>query len=549
MIKDVWFMLSVEDRFSFIENNVQINTSKGKKIPLKLVEFQRKWLLDGPLFIDFSKLEKYHNRICLKCRNAGASYILIGLEAVFTCWLYDNIFIPFVSTKEKQSIDLLKYCKKVLNDCEFDIPLEKDLDKQSSLMIKFKNGSCIQSFPGGNPAGIRGPRAMVSYLDEYAYVENQQDVLNSIEYFHSEGGMVSILSTPFGKTNLYWKIWSDTETYAPDSWHRHDVRLFKDMSRFDVTQNLHSQVVKYKLELNCPWLSLDFLEKKRAQDLPFNFANFLQETCGMPLSEITAAISEEVMDTVKMEEYSVLHRGDKPEDLLRTFVMLMDFGAENNVTACVMFEAMKGRLVACHSESIRGTYPEQYDKIRSLFNRYKPNYFLGDATGMGGKNYMSAINQDFGSTLFMSNGKIIGVDYSKKDLAEADGVNDNNKNHMIHKSIRLFSEGRIVIPKNHKELREEITHLEKFVYDGYIKYSGKKSSVGKDDLAMAALSVSLVYDLIFSRDDGDKTDSVENQIRKESNQPLIRKVKDFAECGSVSSNLTRDRIVGFSKLI
>jgi len=105
---EAWFLLSDQSKLDFIEKSVLIHDSKGNTFPLQLADFQKEWLIAGPLFTDFRILKKFTNRITLKCRNVGASYVMIALEAVLTCYVYPKITIPFIAPTEQQTKVLIE---------------------------------------------------------------------------------------------------------------------------------------------------------------------------------------------------------------------------------------------------------------------------------------------------------------------------------------------------------------------------------------------------------------------------------------------------------
>jgi len=565
-IKDVWFAMNDDERFAFIEKNIKIKNSKGQVFDIKLVEFQRKWLLDGPLFIDFSAPDVvYRNRISLKCRNVGASYVMIGVEATLTCWIYEGIFVPFVASTESQAQDLIKHCKNVIRLANFDIPLVDHVDKQPKFQLQFANGSSLKAFPGGNPDGIRGSRALCSYIDEMAFVKAQQEVMSAVEYFHTEGGQMNLLSTPWGKNNRFWQIWADSENYS--GWDRHLVTLFKDMTHFDVSVPLPDQMKKYNLELQVPWLDINFLEKKRKEDAPFNYANFLQETCGVPMSEVSSAVSEEVLDIAALQYYNVDMRskieenGIEKYDDSEIYAVCADFGAESNMTALVAFKLHEGRLTVCATQTFRGNFVEQRQKITDFVGRYRPNYFIGDATGMGGSSWIDQLEVDLDDIMFVSSTNqksVIGVNYSKKDIAEKYGVDMNNKNFMIVTTIRYLAQGMISVPKNFRQLREEILGVEKLVYEKIVKYSGKNGAVGRDDLAMSFFQIGVLASQIFQGELGDVVESGSIKWNPkqaglfERPKPMraeFSEVASVTEAGYPSRDKTANQYYGFEKLI
>jgi len=540
-LRDIWFLLPDDVKFAFFERFFSIETAKGQVIPLVLTDFQKRWFLDGPLFNDFTKLQSFTNRVALKCRNIGASYVMIGVESVVSAWVYPNILIPMVASQEDQAVQLISLCKKVVKNCSFGIPLEEDLKYQPSASLKFANGSKIVAFAGGNPEGIRGKRALIGYADEFAFVRKQAEVMSAMEYFFLEGGQLNILSTPWGRNNLFWRIWSDRESYK--GWKRHLVSLFTDMRYFNVEEPIPFQMQSKGLVLSAPWINIDLLEKKRQQDAPFNYASFLQETCGVPMDEVSAAISEDVLNTNSMDYYYVEER--PRDDPTRQFVFCLDFGAENNMTAAVVFEARDGRFIVCYTETFRGDFPSQSLRVNGLVKRFNPLFVVTDSTGMGGKNWESHLRETVVDSM------IVGVNYSKKGFAEDVNVDSTNKIFMFNTMIRLLSEGLVIVPKNFRDLREEILGVEKIVYEKTVKYSGKDGLVGRDDLAMAFVQGGLVFSRIYTLDSDESSVLAEPNYTGKIDKSRTRIVKStFIEAsGSKPVGDRKERITGFGKLI
>lgn len=549
-MREVWFLMSIDQRISFIQTNIIIPTTKGQQIPLLLTKEQKKWFLDGPLFEDYTKKHKFHNRILLKIRNVGASLVMIATESVLCAWIYKSIFIPYISSGEDQANELIKHAKVVIENCKFTISLKGELKDQTKFEINFENGSRIKSFASNNPRGIRGPRALMAYIDEMAFVKYPQEIMSAVEFMASEGGQINVLSTPFGKQNLYWQIYSDKDNFV--NYHRHRITLFDKMDNFDVKESLYDFVMKTGAKLTCPWLSLDFLENKRKSDAPFQYMNFLEEAVGIPVDERTAIITESMLDSYSMDEYLVEYRpldAEGKKDMSRDFVVSIDFGADVNVTAVTVFECKNARFVVCYTEAFNGDFLEQVGKVKNIIRRFDPKFIIGDETGMGGKSWMSILTNDIGDCA------VIGVNYSKKDIALEYGVTDNNKSFFVTTGIRLITEGGMIVPRNHARLREELLGMQKIVYEKIVKYSGKDGPAKGDDLAMSFLQASLLYNRVYEIDGNEGTGFVDVGIRmskagtKDKDEPRIKKAEVFTEVAGAKKNFGEERIRGFEKLI
>lgn len=371
-----WFSLSDHQKFDFIERSVLIHDSKGNTFPLVLAPFQKEWLSQGPLFTDFRNLSHFTNRIALKCRNVGASYIMIALESVLTGYIYPKVTIPFIAPTEDQTKVLIESCISLITDLRFDVALKGGIKGQTKSEINFLNGSKIKAF-SSNPRGMRGTRALTVYCDEMAHLERDQEVYDAVNYFIAGGGQLNILSTPFGKQNLYWRIWSDRKSYT--NWHRLDIKAFD--GDIDINRSLKEQIASGTIKPIIPWLNIDKVEADRKGDSHNGYRNFMQEMLGIPLEEVSSVISTELLNTVT-KDYFVLEGRDPMSN--QVFGVGVDYGASNNMTAAVTGVFESGRLVVCNTSQFSGNVDVQINNIVEYTNRFSHDYYFGDATGLGG---------------------------------------------------------------------------------------------------------------------------------------------------------------------
>lgn len=143
-------------------------------------------------------------RYILKSRQTGISWILAN-EAIADCLLNKDMTVLFTSPSERQSKNLIRYVHDTLHK------LDIDMDTSSKIEVGFRNtNSRIVSLPN-SPSTVRGYRSDRIVLDEYAHFSNPGDMLEAIMPAISRGGQLTINSTPFGKQNDYYKIYSDIE--------------------------------------------------------------------------------------------------------------------------------------------------------------------------------------------------------------------------------------------------------------------------------------------------------------------------------------------------
>ena len=216
--KSAWLPKFVELMFSF----------EGQKVIL--YDYQIKFLLDESPF-----------RIIMKARQLGMSWI-IALEGLITALTKPYQTILFVSSGEEAAKRVLSYVYSFING----MPIRPKMLVNSMTECKLANQSRIVSLPN-NPRTTRGFRAHKIYLDEYASLLNDGEIIAAIQPSISRGGEMTILSTPKGRANRFWDTWDDESlgysrhridwTQCPDKDYRKMIkRMMKNMLDLDFRQ-------------------------------------------------------------------------------------------------------------------------------------------------------------------------------------------------------------------------------------------------------------------------------------------------------------------------
>lgn len=139
-----------------------------------------------------------------KSRQIGISYLLAAWGLVRAIFNDDVVLI--ISPSERQSKHLMRYAYDLLALLEKDFNIRKEEETKTSLI--FASGGAFYSLPS-NPRTVRGFAADVIIFDEFAHFLHGTDgeiwdaTLPSI----SRGGHVYIVSTPFGRNNLFCELW------------------------------------------------------------------------------------------------------------------------------------------------------------------------------------------------------------------------------------------------------------------------------------------------------------------------------------------------------
>ena len=164
-------------------------------------------------------------RLILKARQTGLSNA-IAIEALHLAIHRPDSTILFVSRNQDAARGLIGYVQHTLNGLR-QAPV---LTKENQGELSFANGSRIVSLPA-NPSTGRGIAATRVYLDEFAFCGYDALIYESIIGTISTGGGMTILSTPNGRNNMFFRLWSGVEGGA---WSRHSIH-WSDCPRYDET--------------------------------------------------------------------------------------------------------------------------------------------------------------------------------------------------------------------------------------------------------------------------------------------------------------------------
>lgn len=162
-------------------------------------------------------------RMVLKARQTGISNA-VAIEALHKAMTRPDSTELFVSRNQDAARVLIRYCQHTLGGLR-QIP---QLLNENQSELAFANGSRIVSLPA-SPSTGRGIAATDAYLDEFAFAEYAPLIYESIIGTISTGGSLTVLSTPNGRNNLFFRLWSGLEG---GTWSRHQIH-WSDCPRYD----------------------------------------------------------------------------------------------------------------------------------------------------------------------------------------------------------------------------------------------------------------------------------------------------------------------------
>jgi hypothetical protein len=160
-------------------------------------------------------------RLILKARQTGISQT-VAVEARHAADYQPGSTTLFLSRTEKMASDLIRYARAAA-----PVTDANRITRDNSLALEFGNGSRIIAEAATKSAG-RGFAATSVYLDEFAFHEYDAEVWRAIQPTVSTGGRITVLSTPNGRANVFYLMWSGE--YG--EWSKHLVH-WRDCPAYD----------------------------------------------------------------------------------------------------------------------------------------------------------------------------------------------------------------------------------------------------------------------------------------------------------------------------
>lgn len=321
-------------KIKFLENLCSFENK-----PLKLYDYQKRFLNDGSRF-----------RIVNKARQLGYS-LIIAAEGLMECLINPNYTVLFVSTGEEAAKRILDYVYDIINGMPDKI--RPRMSVQTKTEIRFLNRSKLVSLPN-NPKTSRGYRAHRVYIDEAAHFVNDEEIFASIQPSISRGGSMTLLSTPFGRSNSFFRTWDEHKLYSrhttpwtdcPDpEYHKTVQENKKDMDE-----------IEFKQEYLCQFCS---------DDLAY-----------FPYSLIKPCVDDTLFNMTSTPSRNMCRMGYDPGGRI-------DSGCIT-ITEEAYKDDKRMAIVLFQDEYLHVTIPDQLKKLDELYNSFKPSKICLDETSMG----------------------------------------------------------------------------------------------------------------------------------------------------------------------
>jgi len=462
---------SIADPVYLAEHLFRVRNNRGEVAPYIMTEPHKKLMRTGILG-DKSALW----RIIDKGRQLGFS-VYQSIESLMIAQAMPLTFQYYVAAKEAQAKSWLKKVERAAIDSRtwFDGSRIIDIDtKKSSLLQKVINhlpkeaGKEIEeSYIVGlaaSPGGIQGETAINVILDEFAWMiqrkDQQREIYEAVKYFISQGGQLTVQSTPFVSSDFFWESYVNAEDRMFTPFYCPTITNWKDL---DLNMDLRKQncIIPY------PWVNIDLLEKARREDLTF----FKQRNLGVPADVMNRFLDPEVLKMqIKSQKELVGNVG-------RIYGMTVDVAQERDLTSILVAEKC---YLSNNEEIIRERFlaesQEDYVKQAELVTKIAAKYplqFIGiDTTGGHGRGVRDILKYKVGVPLR-------DLEYATK--IEIPGMNEKIKlpTYMGDLFKAALINGKYELIEHQQALQHCLNVESTKTPNGGIRYSGKKN--GRDD--------------------------------------------------------------------
>ncbi len=303
---------------------------------------------------DFLRQYSVPRRLILKARQIGFSQVF-AIEALYTAIHEPESTVLLVSRSQALAVNLLRYCYQAHNSL-VDAPA---LSKQNESEMGFLNGSRIKSIPANRSTG-RGFAASRVYLDEFAYADYAEDIYQSVAPTLSQGGYLTIGSTPNGMGNLFHSLY-----LAGDGFERMAVPWH-----------------------HCPAY---YTEDERARGVPLDQAAWYQQERPKYTAQQWAAEFEcdfvgsgaVIFDEAALKRAEVGAVGDQDARPGRMYLTSADIGRRQDATVINTFDVTEEPYQRVRHERIeRAPYPIIQQRLEARLAAY-PGLLTVESNGVG----------------------------------------------------------------------------------------------------------------------------------------------------------------------
>lgn len=343
-----------------------------------------------------------------------------------------------VSLRDSEAKDLLRKCKRHLECLEGCGSKWARVVKDTSTEIELASGAIIRSTT--STAAGRGFTGNV-IVDEFAYLQSQQEVWDAAIAASTHGYKVRLCSTPNGCGDIWHNVCTEMghkDESDPNGWLIYstnineaiadgmviDTKAAWDMARHD--QRVYDQLfMGVFLDGDMQYFQTELLNRATAKYQPPKYGKT---------------------------------------------VAGLDIGENKDRTALIILREVNGIWRKLHSEVHNKTDDILIDSlINKSLNEFKCERVAVDKTGMGTFPVIAA-RRKYGV-------KVVGVQFTQK-----------SKEEMATGLYQAFVDNRIQLPDNDEDLKRDLASIRRIVSaGGGVKFDAPRTNSGHADLAWALM--------------------------------------------------------------
>ncbi|AXF41497.1 terminase DNA packaging enzyme large subunit [Acinetobacter phage SH-Ab 15599] len=169
-------------------------------VPLELYPYQEEMI---------KNYQENRYNIALTCRQAGKTTAVVGFLAWYLIFHAEKD-CHVLANKEAQAMEIMKRLRRLYEELPYFLQQGAVAFNQGNIL--FENGSSCEGHASSSDS-IRGRSASLLYLDEMAFLANDEDFVDSVFPVVSSGETSKILitSTPKGARGQFHKIWQGSQ--------------------------------------------------------------------------------------------------------------------------------------------------------------------------------------------------------------------------------------------------------------------------------------------------------------------------------------------------
>lgn len=183
---------------NFLNDYGYINSPGGGRIKWTLFDYQEEFIL---------RLAKYKRNLILKSRQMGISWTIAGFALWLLLFSHEKLIL-FISSSEVHAKALLKKVKYLYANLPKSYKTLKEENICSLEILNPAIGTEIRSLTSGTTSG-RGEAAYYVFIDEFAHIQHDEEVFNSVAFSTIHEGYICGVSTPRGMGNVFAELYHD----------------------------------------------------------------------------------------------------------------------------------------------------------------------------------------------------------------------------------------------------------------------------------------------------------------------------------------------------